>query len=166
MKRILIAVVLMSLPLTASAGVKCSDFEPRTDNYEVKSEELAKLARLPGDGLHKYQEMVVSDLCSGNIKNVDYLVDNGSVEAKEAQSIAKVLGLTYKVKKRSARGIRYANAHAKLYYDLGLCSACASSAAYYYTDKPNSKCGKMAKKALEGNSAAIEALSNLPDYCQ
>jgi len=49
---------------------------------------------------------------------------------------------------------------------MGLCSACASNAADLYIDKPNSACGQLVKRALEGNPAAEKKLTDdFPDYC-
>ena len=36
-----------------------------------------------------------------------------------------------------------------------MCSACANNATNYYIKQPNSKCGKVVKSALEGNSDSI-----------
>ena len=49
--------------------------------------------------------------------------------------------------------------------DLGLCSACADNVANYLMSKPNSRCTRLAKKALNGNENAIDVLVSNPDYC-
>ena len=49
--------------------------------------------------------------------------------------------------------------------EMGLCSACASNAAELYLKKPESRCAKLTKRALEGNPDAIKTLQGFPDYC-
>jgi hypothetical protein len=49
--------------------------------------------------------------------------------------------------------------------ELGLCSACAGSAAHYYVFKPNSRCAKLVGGVLEGNPDALRELQNDPRYC-
>jgi hypothetical protein len=93
------------------------------------------------------------------------LIDNGFVKPEEVQGIAKVLGKTYKSKQRSETGKSYGYSKEK-FLEMGACSACADNIAQYYTKKPNSPCGKLAKQALEGNPDAIKKLVEFPDYCQ
>ncbi|MBB3941721.1 hypothetical protein GGR39_003402 [Novosphingobium fluoreni] len=50
--------------------------------------------------------------------------------------------------------------------NLGMCSACASNAAYLYIHSPASKCGSKVADALAGDKSAIDALQTDPDYCQ
>lgn len=69
--------------------------------------------------------------------------------------------------------IRSKNSPAELQYDdldnrlleMGLCSACASNVASLYLKNPNSRCGQLTRKALEGNPVALEKLKEFPDYC-
>lgn len=42
--------------------------------------------------------------------------------------------------------------------DLGLCSACAGTAAYEYVHHPKSACANLTRQALEGNPVAIRRL--------
>jgi hypothetical protein len=49
---------------------------------------------------------------------------------------------------------------------MGLCSACADNVAQYYTKEPNSRYGKLAKQALEGNPSAVKELQSFPSFCQ
>jgi hypothetical protein len=51
------------------------------------------------------------------------------------------------------------------FLEMGLCSACADNVAMFYVKKPDSRCGQLAKQALEGNPAATEELRKFPDYC-
>jgi hypothetical protein len=53
----------------------------------------------------------------------------------------------------------------KKFSDMGLCEACADNISVYYTEQPESRCGKLARQALEGNSEAIGTLQSFPDYC-
>lgn len=52
------------------------------------------------------------------------------------------------------------------FLELGLCSACAGNVAAFYVRKPNSACGRLAKRALEGNPVAVGKLRDNPRYCQ
>jgi hypothetical protein len=42
--------------------------------------------------------------------------------------------------------------------ELGLCSACAGNAAYFYVNRPASNCARIIREALENNPNAIRAL--------
>jgi hypothetical protein len=48
---------------------------------------------------------------------------------------------------------------------LGLCNVCANNVAELYIKAPASRCTKLVKQALDGNSEAIETLVSFPDYC-
>lgn len=50
--------------------------------------------------------------------------------------------------------------------ELGLCSACADNVAQYYTQKPDSQCGQLARSALEGDPDAKAALQQGPSFCE
>lgn len=52
------------------------------------------------------------------------------------------------------------------FLEMGLCSACAGSVAWFYVNKPTSRCAKLAKDALEGNPVAEQELLNSPEYCR
>ena len=147
------------------AQMSCSDIKYGNSKYHDKMDELAKRSGLPDNYWSRYHEDVVSSLCSGNIKEVDSLVDNGYVKSNEAQAIAKVLGKTYKPKVRSEEGKSYGYSKQR-FIEMGACSACADNIAQHYTKTPNSRCGKLAKQALEGNPDAVKALVEFPDYCQ
>jgi len=161
------ATIILSLVSAsfAFAQISCNDVKYGTPNYDDKMDELAKLARLPNSYWSRYHESVVSDLCSGNSKDIDNLIDDGFVQPQEAQAIAKVLGKTYEPKHRSKIGESYGYSRKK-FVDMGACSACADNIAQYYTKNPNSPCGKLAKQALEGNSDAARKLVAFPDYCK
>lgn len=49
--------------------------------------------------------------------------------------------------------------------DMGLCSACAGNVAQWYTQRPTSRCGMLAKHALEGDPDAVKELQAFPSYC-
>jgi hypothetical protein len=154
-------ILLILMPFTANAGIKCSDVKYGTENYHEKMEELAKLARLPDDYYSRYHEDVVSNLCKGNTKEIKSLIDDGFVKLSEVEAIKEVLGKS----KRSEIGQSYGDSKKK-FSDMGLCSACADNVAQYYTKKPKSQCGKLAKQALEGNSDAVSELQSFPSYCE
>lgn len=162
-----LAVIILSFFHVGSvfAQMSCADFAYGKPNYHEKMDELAAKAGLPDNYWSRYHEAAVRDLCTGNIKDVDKLVDSGFVKAEEIQSIAKVLGKPYKPPKRSETGKSYGYAREK-FQEMGACNACADNIAQYYTRKPNSPCGILAKQALEGNPDAIEKLVEFPDYCQ
>ena len=48
---------------------------------------------------------------------------------------------------------------------LGMCNSCAGNAASFYIKKPNSRCAKLVKQALEGNPDARTEISASPEYC-
>lgn len=152
---------LLLIPFSASAAVRCADVTYGNKNYSEKMEELARLARLRDDYYNRYHEEVVSDLCKGKITNVKKMIDNGDVESSEVESIKEVLGLT----KRSDVGQSYGFSKKK-FIEMGLCGACADNVAQYYTKKPTSQCGVLAKKALEGNPIAVEDLLTFRKFCE
>jgi hypothetical protein len=149
---------------TAFAGVKCSDVTYGTGRYMDKMEELSKKAKLPGDYFNKYHEDVVKALCSGNTEDVTSSIDGGYVEAKEVEAISKILGKPYKVKARSESGKSFGYSKKK-FISMGLYPIDADNIAKFYTEKPSSPCGVLAKQALEGNPEAISKLKEQPDYC-
>jgi hypothetical protein len=156
---------MMVINSAFAAGIQCSDVKYGNPNYSENMDMLAKEAGLPDSYYSKYHEDVVSSLCSGDTKHIDMLIDYGFVKSKEVDAIAKVLGKTYKFKgKKSKIGTRYGYSREK-FESMGLCAACADNVAQYYTKKPNSPCGKLAKQALEGNPDAISKLVEFPDYC-
>ena len=164
---VVFAIIILSLVSanSAYAQISCNDVKHSNPNYHEKMDELAKRAGLPDNYWSRYHESVVSDLCKGDTKDIDKLIDNGFVKPQEAQGIAKALGKSYKPKQRSETGKSYGYSKAK-FLEMGACSACADNIAQYYTRKPNSPCGKLAKQALEGSPAAIRKLVAFPDYCE
>ena len=164
---VVMAAVLPGLVLAvpAFAQVSCSDVKYGNPNYHEKMDVLAARAKLPDNYWSRYHEDVVRDLCNGNVKDVDGLIDAGFVKPQEAQNIARVLGKTYKPKQRTETGKSYEYSRRK-FTEMGACNACADNIAQYYTKKPDSPCGKLAKQALEGNSEATKKLVTFPDYCQ
>jgi hypothetical protein len=162
-----LAAIITGLVLAGSAlaQLSCNDVKYGNPDYNEKMDELAERAKLPENYWSRYHEDVVRDLCSGNTKDIDGLIDGGFVKPREAQDIARVLGKTYMPKKRSESGKRYGDAR-KRFSEMGACGACADNIAQYYTKKPDSPCGKLAKRALEGNPDAIKKLVAFPDFCQ
>ncbi len=158
---VIFSVVLFNL---AFAEMSCVELKYGNPNYRENMDELAKRAGLPDNYWSRYHESVVSALCSGDTKDIDNLIDNGYVKAKEVEGIAKVLGKTYKTKQRSQTGQSYGYSKEK-FMEMGACSACADNIAQYYTKKPDSTCGKLAKQALEGNPEAMKKIAGYPDYC-
>ena len=152
-------------PDSDSAQMSCEDFKDSNPDYNEKMDELAKLANLPDNYWSRYHKDVVRDLCSGNIKGVDEVVDSGVVKLKEVQSIARVLGKSYKPKPRTETGKKYEYARNR-FEEMLECGACADQIARYYAKKPVSRCGILAKQALAGDRAAIKKLKEFPNYCE
>jgi len=145
----LTTILSLTSACSASAQMSCSDVKYGNPRYHENMDELAKRAGLPDNYWSRYDEDVVSALCSGNIKSVNQLIEAGSVKAEEAQAIAKVLGKTFKPRQQSEAGKSYAQAKSK-FLEMGACSACADNIAQFYTKRPASTCGKLAKAALGG----------------
>lgn len=160
-----VIIPILLLPGSAFAQLSCSDVQYGNPNYQEKMDELAARAGLPDQYWNRYHEDVVRGLCSGNTRDIDALIDSGSVKSREVQGIARILGKTYKLKQRSESGKRYKYARER-FSRMGACSACADNMAQYYTKKPDSPCGKLAKQALEGNPEATQKIVEFPNYCQ
>lgn len=150
----------MSMSGEGDQLLHCSDVQYGNPNYSENMDRLAKTARLPNDYYTRYDEDVVGYLCKGDAKSVQDEVDAGFVKQSEVDGIREALGLD----KRSDIGMSYGYSRKK-FSDMGLCEACADNVAQYYTREPESKCGKLAKQALEGNPRAIDTLQSVPDYC-
>lgn len=146
---------------TANALLDCSDLTYGSDNYFDNMEKLAIEARLPDNYFNRYHESVVSDLCKGNMNDIESSIDYGFVKRSEVEGIKEALGLD----KRSSIGRRYQYSRERLSYEMGLSSAASDNVAQYFTQEPNSKCGKLAESALKGNPKSIKVLQSEPEYC-
>ena len=158
------AILNLTSACSASAQMSCSALKYGTPRYHENMDKLAKRAGLPDNTWTRYDEDVVTALCSGNNKSVNRLIDDGSVKPAEAQAIAKVLGKTFQPHQQSQAGKGYAQAKAK-FLEMGACSACADNIAQYYTKRPASTCGKLAAAALAGDANSIREVTSFPDYC-
>jgi hypothetical protein len=159
------AVLSVASSSPAFAEISCQDLKYGNPSYHEKMDELARRAKLPENTWNRYHESLVRDLCAGNIKDADKLVDAGMVKAQQAQAIAKLLGKAYKPKPRSEALKSYASAKQR-FLEMGACSACADNIAQYYSKEPSSPCGKLAKQALDGDQEAMKQLIAFPDYCK
>lgn len=147
---------LMVVASTGNAALSCKDVTYGNDNYFDNMEKLAIEARLPGGYFHRYHEGLISDLCNNeNNEDIEWLIETGRVPRSEVQSIKEVLGLD----KQYLRGLRYQGIISK-FNDMGIASAGASNATYAYVYEPMSKCGKLAKSALQGNIQSINILKS------
>ncbi len=146
---------------TANAMLDCSDVVYGNDNYFDNMQKLAEEARLPNNYFNRYHESVVSDLCKGDIESVQSWIDNGYVKRSEVEGIKEVLGLD----ERSSAGLSFQYSRDRFYNDMNLALVHADNVAQFYTRKPDSQCGKLAKSALEGNPRAIKTLQSNPEYC-
>lgn len=162
MKRFITALILLAIYSGSTfAGLTCADLKYGSEGYQDHMKDLARQARFADGYYSRYHEDAVRYICSGNRKAVAKLVDDGYVKASEVEGIKESLGKSG----RSEAGQSYGYSKQK-FSDMGLCSACADNVAQYYTKKPNSQCGKLAKRALEGNPQATEELQSFPSYCQ
>lgn len=160
-KLVTVFLFLTVVSVPVFAGLTCADLKYGSEGYQERMEELAKQARLVDGYYTRYHEDVVRYICSGKQKEVSKLVDAGFVKVSEVEGIKEVIGKSG----RSEVGQSYGYSKKK-FSDMGLCSACADNVAQHYTKKPASQCGKLAKRALEGNPQAIEELQTFPSYCQ
>jgi hypothetical protein len=151
-------------PPPAHAATRCADLVYGSAAYQNKMDELAIRAKLPDAAWNRYHEMIVAGLCGGKAAEVDEIVDAGSVTAGEAQRIAAALGKRYRPEPVLDTGRSYASAKAEL-ITMGICNACADNIAQYYTRKPESLCAKLAQRAFDGDSRAIDQLNTFPDDC-
>lgn len=162
----------LSVKFKKANAIKKQEPETKFTCEEIKSgdysmDDWKKRARLRE--FNKYHEGLLSQLCKGDTEGIQWYIDNDYVLKSEVESIIKILGLKFdiEIKNQSEEGKRIVEARNK-FYGIGLCSACASNSAYYFVVEPNSKCRKIARKALEGDKQAIEEASNIGsgDYCK
>jgi hypothetical protein len=130
-------------------------------NYSDNMEALAKKASLPGGYYTRYHEDLVKALCQGDLKEVNSLIDNGDVSAHDTTRIKQALTET---PPRTDAGRSYGYSKQK-FIAMGLCMACADNAAQWYVQRPTSRCGMLAKHALEGDPDAVKELQTFPSYC-
>ena len=161
LRKIGIGVGLTVAFTSAQAAIDCESLKPSNERYIESMEALATQARLPDNYFTRYHEDVVSDMCKGDEESIDSAIDYGYVKRSEVESIRESLGLD----KRSDIGASYEYSRRK-FSSLGLSSAASGNIADFYTKKPDSQCGKLAKHALEGNPRAITELQSNPDYCE
>ena len=154
---------VMAVASTGNAALSCKDVTYGNDNYFDNMEKLVIEARLPDGYFHRHHESVVSYLCNNkDTKNIEWMVKTGYVPRSEVQAIKEVLGLD----KQYLQGVRYQKAKEKFSDELGLGHVGGQVVAEYYVFKPESKCGKLAKSALQGNIQSIKILQSFPSYCQ
>lgn len=153
---------LMAVATIGNAALSCKDVTFGNSNYFDNMEKLAIEARLSDGYFTRYHESVVSDLCDNkDSKDIEWAVETGYVPRSEVQSIKEVLGLD----KQYLRGLRYQSIRER-FVKMGVASAGAGNATDAYIYEPNSKCGKLAKSALQGNVQSIKTLQDGPSYCQ
>lgn len=155
----------LSMVVTFShAALTCKDVEYGNDNYGDNMSALAIAARLidgtDGD-FNRNHEAVISALCEADNAYVEKMIDMGYVRSSEVEGIKEVLGLD----KRSTAGRNYEYAYIKFINKIGLSTAGSSNAASFYAYKPNSECGKIAKRALAGDRIAIRKLEKEDSLC-
>lgn len=149
-----------SVRCKSDALVPCSSVKYGNDRYHENMEALAKEVGLPDNYYSRYHEDAVKAICEGQESELVKLIDAGFVKATEAAALKRVLVRD----DRSEIGKSYEYSRAK-FSEMGLCESCADNAAQYFTRQPASKCGQLAKQALEGDSLAVRELQMFPDYC-
>jgi hypothetical protein len=158
--------VSLVMSSAAFADVSCKSLAYGSAEYLQNMDELARQAKLPDAAWDRNHETVVSYLCSGQLDDVDQLVESRVLPAGEAERIGAALGKVYRSKLGGEITKDYATVKAE-FIQMGLCNACADNAAQYYLKKPGSDCARLAKRALEGDSRAIDELATaFPDFCQ
>ncbi len=159
------AVVALLGPIDSHAAVVCADLTYDRADYAQKMDELAERAALPGASWNRYHETIVAGLCRGPRTDVNELVRGGSIPVDEVERMAAVLGTTYQPVRRSRVDRAHADTRREL-IELGVCAACSDNIARYVTRKPSSRCAALAKRALDGDSRAIDELGGFPDFCR
>lgn len=160
MIRGLVVFILFCASAHADAALRCADVRPGTDSYPEKMELLQAEARLRGDNFNRYHESAVDLLCKGQFASAVELADNGYLLLSEVISISEVLGLEW----RSDSGQSFGYSKER-FVQMGLGLAPADNVARFYVEKPDSECGRLAKRAIEGNPRAVELLLSNPPYC-
>lgn len=157
-------VSLMTVASTGNAALSCKNVTYGNNEYfDDYMEKIAIEARLTDGYFHRYHESVVSDLCNNkDSKDIEWMIETGYVPRSEVQAIKEVLGLD----KQYLQGVRYQKAKQRFSDELDLGHIGGQIIADYYIFKPDSKCGKLAKSALEGNNQSIKILQSFPSYCQ
>jgi len=160
MKNIATILILITALISsyAYADIQCDEVIYSKTNYIENMEKLAIAAKLPDNYFNKYHQEVVKHLCSGELNKINKLVDYGHVKAKEAESIAQVLGKQYKAPARSEEGKLYQSVYLKL-LESGACNSCASNAADEYVQNPKGSIAKLVQTALTGDKNAITILN-------
>ena len=156
---------VMAIASTGNAALSCKNVTYGDPNYlDDYMERLVIEARLRDGYFSRYHESLVSDLCNSdnneNNEDIEWLIETGYVLRSEIQSIKEVLGLD----KQYLRGLRYQSIRSK-FDDMGIASAGASNATEAYINEPDSKCGKLAKSALQGNIQSIKTLRSGDGAC-
>ncbi len=165
--------VLATVAVVAGAGcatgsgatIACQDLQPGGARYEANMDELARLAQLPDGTWNRYHASAVSDLCSGQSKEIDSLTADGLLDIAAAQRLAAVLNKPYTPRPRSPADVTFGDVRQRL-VRLGTCNACADNIARYVVERPESPCAGLARRALAGESDAINDLMADPQYCK
>ncbi|NOT15559.1 MAG: hypothetical protein HOP21_08310, partial [Methylotenera sp.] len=169
------------------ATVTCSDVKYGNESYHQKMEELAVLAELPDGYYSRYDEDVVSNICKGNMEDINSSIDYGYVKSSAVKAILKVLiGHQPEAEKiyskvlteenRSAEGKKYEYLLGQL-MGMGAGTSAASNMAMYYIEKPESQCAMLVQRALDGeliksplngdaSLMVVDEIYDSPEYCK
>lgn len=153
---------LIAVTNIGNAALSCKNVTYGDPNYlDDYRERVGIEARLREGYVNRYHDSLISDLCNNeNNEDIEWLIESGNVLRSEIQSIKEVLGLD----KQYLRGLRYQSIKSK-FADMGIASAGASNATESYINEPDSKCGKLAKNALQGNIQSIKTLRSGDGAC-
>ncbi len=158
--RALLGLILIAVGPAAQAALTCADVNHDHPRYHENMDRLAVQARFPGNYWNRNQESAVTAVCRGEEDALEGMIDNGLVRGSVVLAIKEELGED----ERSEAGRSYEYSR-KSFSSMGLCSACADNVANHYVETPDSRCGQLARKAIEGQPHAIDTLKTFPDYC-
>ncbi len=168
MKEIRVLMLGVALCLATATHVfsaSCKELRYGNPDYQNHMDALAAEAQLAGATWNQNHETVVASFCGGKESEIDALVDGGFVSATEVVRIAAALGKTYRPKLQSTEGMTYESVRQAL-IEIGICAACADNIAQHFTQKPESACAKLARRALNGDTRAEDELQGFPDECK
>lgn len=149
---------------SSSKRFTCAILNPDSGNYMEEFENFT-IALGENGYIDRYQIDLVLELCKGDLSGADRAIDRGFVSEDFAIKAAMALGISYRPKPRSSKGIAYGNMREAL-SSMGLCNACLDSVINYVTKMPGTACAELAEKALAGDMESRKRLGKFPEYCE
>src|SRR5262249_31846434 len=154
----ILAALMLFTQNAYAAKMSCDDFEEDSDIYEENMRKLPQAAGIPEIRWDRNHETAVTNLCEGSsqaLAVVNEMVNNSSVSAADAESIARTLGKHYKARPRTASGLLYESINKKA-IDLGMNDANAATIATEYANNPKGDTAKLVDAASGGDKSALE----------